>query len=51
MRSKLVILDDGTRPDILSLEVLLDIRDILFDMNKKAKKPKVKRKVNANTKS
>ena len=29
MRDRKVIEADGTRPDILSLEVLLDIRDLL----------------------
>jgi len=45
MRPKCSIEIDGTRTDILMLEVLLDIREILDSRIPKAKK-KIKRKKN-----
>lgn len=38
MRKRKEIEKDGTRQDILSLEVLLDIRDILIKETKKKKR-------------
>jgi hypothetical protein len=38
MRKKEEILKDGTRPDLLSLEVLLDIRQLLIEQDKKQEK-------------
>jgi len=38
MRTKKEIEKDGTRKDILMLEVLLDIRDLLKKKEKKTKK-------------
>ena len=38
MRSKSEIEKDGTRKDILQLEVLLDIRELLKKANKRPKK-------------
>ena len=38
MRSKNVIENDGTRKDILALEVLLDIRDLLKKQEKISRK-------------
>jgi len=38
MRSKTQITKDGTRIDILQLEVLLDIRDLLQKQSKKTKR-------------
>ena len=38
MRKRKEILQDGTRKDILSLEVLLDIRDIIIKQIKKKKR-------------
>tara|TARA_Y100000310_G_C20701833_1_gene830680 strand:+ start:4861 stop:5025 length:165 start_codon:yes stop_codon:yes gene_type:complete len=38
MRTKKQIQDDGSRKDILSLEVLLDIREILLKETKKKRK-------------
>jgi len=35
MRSRNEITQDGTRKDILALEILLDIREILVKANKK----------------
>ena len=40
MRTKEEILQDGTRKDILTLEVLLDIRELLKKQNKPIKKKK-----------
>ncbi len=40
MRNKKQISDDGTRTDILILEVLLDIREIMVKATKKKKKEK-----------
>ncbi len=44
MRTRAQILADGTRKDILAVEVLLDIRDLLSKMPKKVGRPK-KRKI------
>jgi len=38
MRKAKEILEDGTRPEILALEVLLDIRDILIKATKQKRK-------------
>ena len=38
MRKRKEILQDGTRKDILSLEVLLDIRDLIIKQIKKKKR-------------
>ncbi len=43
MRKREVIEKDGSRKDILSLEVLLDIRDLLIKEQKKTRKPRVKK--------
>ena len=40
MRKREVIEKDGTRNDMLVLEVLLDIRELLKKQTKKTKKPK-----------
>lgn len=40
MRTSKKIKEDGTRVDILSLEVLLDIRDLLIKQVKQLKKKK-----------
>ena len=40
MRKKIEIEKDGTRTDILSLEVLLDIREILIKATKQKRKKK-----------
>ena len=37
MRARNLIEKDGTRPDILAVEVLLDIREILEKQNEKPK--------------
>ena len=41
MRSRPDIEKDGTRKDMLQLEVLLDIRELLKKQAKRPKKPKV----------
>jgi len=38
MRKRNLIEKDGTRKDILALEVLLDIRDLLIKQGKKLKR-------------
>lgn len=49
MRTREEIVKSGTRPDILAVEVLLDIRDLLKEQNKKVSvvgnSPRAKRKV------
>ncbi len=41
MRSRKEIEVDGTRKDILTLEVLLDIRDLLLPINGRIKERKI----------
>ena len=38
MRTKNKIIEDGSRIDILMLEVLLDMRELLIKQNKRKKK-------------
>ncbi len=43
MRTREQILKDGTRPEILAVEVLLDLRDLLVKANKQKRTRKIKK--------